>query len=110
MSRNDSTRFFWICCAVVFNSRAASPGCGVMTRMVFMENLPVGSQSSALASTTIGNSESHQSCCVNAFIFPAVPGAARPGPIKMALVELGNFNFGFQTLTITACNCDATAP
>ena len=94
---------------MVFNNRAASPGCGVMTRMAFLENAPVGNQSSALASTTSGNSESRQSFCVNGFIFPVISGAAKPGPIKMALVEAGNFSFGCQTLTITACNCDATA-
>jgi hypothetical protein len=93
----------------VFSKRAASPGCGVTTRMAsFGKFSRRHSQSSALASAIIGNGESRQSFRVNIFNFPAISGAASPGPIKIALVDSGNFIFGDQTLTITACNCDAT--
>ena len=94
---------------VVFNNRAASPGCGVTTRIaVFGEACGGRSQSSALASTIIGSFESRHSCRVKVFISSAISGAANPGPIKIALADSGNFSSGFQILTITACNCSAT--
>ena len=94
ISRTACGRFAWTCCWVVFSSRAASPGCGVRTRMAFLADTPIGSQSSVLASTTIGKSESRHIRRVVCAMTSARPGAARPGPIRIALALSGSLKSG----------------
>ena len=77
--------------------------------MAFLADGPIGSQSSALASTTTGKSESRQIRRVVRDMASARPGAARPGPIRTALTVSGSFKSGVHKFTITACNCAATA-
>src|SRR4051794_37856049 len=88
--------------------RAASPGCGVITRNMPSKFATGGNQSSALASATIGNSLCAHNFSNSFFNGSGKSIAANPGPNKIALHEFGKFFPLFHGCTIAACNCDAT--
>ena len=69
-----------------------------MTRIRSLARVCGASQSSALASTTIGNSASRQSRRVMAFTSSGKSGAARPGPIKIALAASNSFISGLPQI------------
>ena len=64
-----------------------------MTRMASLENFPGGSQSSALASTTSGKSESRQSFCVNGFHFSGNFRRGQAGADQNGAGRIGKFQF-----------------
>ncbi len=65
-----------------------------MTRMAFFADGPIGSQSSALASTITGKGESRQSRRVVSDMASVRPGAASPGPTRTALTVSGSLKSG----------------
>ena len=94
--------------AVLPNIRAASPGCGVTTRISFLDS--VWRQASPVRLHLQSWAIADRATIVDVGVFNSSTdsGAAIPGPIKTALADSGNFVSGFQILTITARNCDAT--
>ena len=78
--------------------------------MAFLADIPIGNQSSVLASAITGKSESRQiRRVVGGDMTSAKPGAASPGPTRTALIVSGSLKSGVHKFTITACNCAATA-
>ena len=80
----------------------------MITRIALSRNVPDGSQSSALASTTIGTDDSSHISPAVSFKSPGKSSAAKPGPINMPVIERTVISPGTSGRTITPANCDAT--
>jgi len=78
--------------------------------MAFLADGPIGSQSSELASAITGKGEfAPNPPHGQRHGRRPRPGAASPGPTRIALAVSGSFRSGIHKFTITACNCAATA-